>query len=190
MSERSSPWLKSRAKAMRAEMTPQEKIIWRLLHDGELIALNWRRQAAFGKYLLDFVSHAADLVVEIDGAQHGEKAQVAHDAQRSVWLKSQGYRVLRVWNAEALKERDGVWRTIHAAASETPALVRMQRWREAIGTSHLPLDGGGGERMRAGGGVRASGEGEVSGDFTGNLSGPHPLSHAARDSSPIEGERE
>ena len=130
MSVSLSPWLKARAKAMRAEMTPQEKAVWRLLHDGELVALNWRRQAAFGKYVLDFVSHAARLVIEVDGAKHREIAQAKHDAQRSAWLMGQGYRVLRVWNAEAAKEKDGVWRAIHAAASETRAVARMRRWRK------------------------------------------------------------
>ncbi len=197
----SSPWLKTRAKAMRGEMTPQEKTIWRLLHDGELVALNWRRQVAFGDYVLDFVSHAAKLVVEVDGAQHAETKHADHDAQRTTWLNTQGYRVLRIWNDEALRSKDGVWQSIHTAASETPVLARMQRWREKelarvqtinakIGAPCLPLDGGGGERMRAGGGVRADIKEEASGGSSGKTSGPHPLSHAARDSSPIEGERE
>jgi very-short-patch-repair endonuclease len=33
-------WLRSRAKALRAEMTDAEKAMWRLLHEGELVALN------------------------------------------------------------------------------------------------------------------------------------------------------
>ncbi len=43
--------------------------------------------------------------------------------------------------------------------------------------------------MRAGGGVRAEREEEASGGPTGNDGGPHPLSLASLDSSPIEGER-
>jgi sec-independent protein translocase protein TatB len=42
----------------------------------------------------------------------------------------------------------------------------------------------------SGGGARAGSEVDVSGGSTGNDSGPHPLSHATRDSSPIEGKRE
>jgi very-short-patch-repair endonuclease len=123
-------WLKTRAKQMRAEMTPHEKAMWRLLHEGELVALNWRRQAVVGDFILDFVSQPARLVVEVDGAQHGTTKQGEHDAQRTAWLRTQGYRVLRFWNNEALKNRDGVWRTMHAAATETPARARMARWRE------------------------------------------------------------
>ncbi len=198
MKRRSPRWLTARAQAMRKEMTPEEKAIWHLLHDGELVALNWRRQTAFGTYVLDFVSHAAKLVIEIDGAQHAEKSQLEHDACRSAWLNRQGYCVLRVWNNEAVKEKEGVWRTIHAAACKTRAMIRMQRWREKhmacvesinaeIGA--LPLDGGGG-READGGGARAGGDGRASRGNTENKSAPHPLSHAAHDSSPIEGERE
>jgi len=114
---------------MRKEMTPHEKAMWRLLHEGELTALYWRRQAVFRKYILDFVSHPARLVVEVDGWQHGMRERARQDEQRSEMLKGQGYRVLRFWNNEAMRDRDDVWRTIYAAASETPARARMERWR-------------------------------------------------------------
>jgi very-short-patch-repair endonuclease len=123
-------WLRKRAKQMRADMTPHEKAMWRLLRQGELAALYWRRQAVFGKYILDFVSHPARLVVEVDGAQHGTPEQREHDEQRTAALEAEGYRVLRFWNNEGLRDRDGVWRTIQAAAAETPARTRMQHWRE------------------------------------------------------------
>src|SRR5262245_39668789 len=122
-------WLRRRAKQLRANMTPQEWMIWRLLHENDLVALNWRKQTAFGEYVLDFVSHSARLVVEVDGHQHGEDEQREHDELRTAWLNSQGYRVLRIWNFEARKEQEEVWRKIYAAALETPARARMQRWR-------------------------------------------------------------
>ncbi len=187
----SSRWLKAGAKTMRAEMTPQEKAIWHLLHDGELVALHWRRQAAFGQYVLDFVSHAAKLILEIDGAQHAGKSQVKHYAQKSAWLNSQGYRVLRVWNVEAVREKEGVWRAIHGAACETRAVARMQRWRaekmrlvrETTANITSPSMGEV-AAQRPEGVTRADGEDEASVGLTGNASGPYPLSHAARDSSP------
>src|SRR5215468_6459058 len=46
-------WLRARAKSMRADMTPQEAVVWRVLRDGELQALNWRRQCPMGDYILD-----------------------------------------------------------------------------------------------------------------------------------------
>jgi very-short-patch-repair endonuclease len=195
MKRMSSPWLSNKSKAMRSEMTHQERIIWRLLRDGELSALNWRRQVAIGNYIVDFISHSARIVVEVDGAQHGEAKQIDHDISRTAWLNAEGYQVLRFWNFETRASQNDIWLTIHAAASQTPAHARMQRWRaENIkqtiqANAHLPLDGGGG-REAAGGGARTSPEENASGDSTGEAGGPHPLSHASRDSSPIEGERE
>ncbi len=122
-------WIRSRAKQMRAQMTPHEKAMWRLLHEGELVALNWRKQAPFGNYILDFVSHPARLVVEVDGAQHADSEIAKHDAERSGWLASQGYQVVRFWNGEAIRARDEVWRSIQSAALETSAAPRMLRWR-------------------------------------------------------------
>jgi len=114
---------------MRKDMTPHEKAMWRLLHQGELIALNWRKQSPFGKYILDFVSHPARLVIEVDGSQHAESTISNRDEERSAWLRSEGYQVIRFWNGEALRARDDVWRTIQAVAAKTPAAPRMQRWR-------------------------------------------------------------
>ncbi|WP_395644544.1 endonuclease domain-containing protein [Terricaulis sp.] len=123
-------WLRSRAKELRRDMTPAEKTVWRILHEGELVALNWRKQAPFGDFILDFVSHPARLVVEVDGAQHGETEQALYDQQRTAWLEAEGYRVLRVWNSEAKSLADGVWRLVHHAAMQSPAVRRMDRWRE------------------------------------------------------------
>jgi very-short-patch-repair endonuclease len=122
-------WIRSRAKQMRAELTPHERAIWRLLHEGELVALNWRKQAPFGDFILDFVSHPAQLVIEVDGSQHAAPAVASRDAERSEWLRSQRYQVLRFWNDEALRARDDVWRSIQTAALATPAAPRVLRWR-------------------------------------------------------------
>jgi very-short-patch-repair endonuclease len=153
-------WLRRRAQQMRAEMTPHEKAMWRLLHESELVALNWRRQTEFGNYILDFVSHSARLVIEVDGAQHGMTENAAHDAERTEWLKSEGYTVLRFWNQEAVRAPDDVWRSIYAAALQTKAAPRMKRWRAQhtnsikqanaqIASSSMeeaPRSGGGGAR--------------------------------------------
>lgn len=154
-------WLRRRAKAMRSDMTPAEKAMWRLLHEGELLALNWRRQAAFGEFILDFVSHPARLVIEVDGSQHGEREQAQHDADRTAWLRSEGYTVLRFWNDDVLKASDAVWCAIQATAAATPASARLNKWRVkhlddvrrtneiALASSSMeeaPRSGGGGAR--------------------------------------------
>lgn len=116
-------WLRARAKALRAEMTPHEQAMWRLLNEGDLAALNFRRQAAFASAVLDFVSQTARLVIEVDPAAREE------DSARAAWLDAQGYRVLRFVSDEALNDRARVRQAIRDAALET-ASARMQRWAQ------------------------------------------------------------
>jgi primosomal protein N' (replication factor Y) len=45
------------------------------------------------------------LVIEIDGSQHADSAV---DRQRTAWLESQGWRMIRFWNNEVLTNIRGV----------------------------------------------------------------------------------
>jgi len=68
--------------------------------------VKFRRQEPMGNYIADFVSHEMKIVIELDGGQHTEKNK--KDKERDDWLKSQGYEVLRFWDNEVFKNRDGV----------------------------------------------------------------------------------
>jgi very-short-patch-repair endonuclease len=46
--------------------------------------------------------------MEIDGGQHAEAESQDYDKQRTTWLESQGFRVLRFWNNEVLTNLEGV----------------------------------------------------------------------------------
>lgn len=46
------------------------------------------------------------LIVELDGGQHAEQA--GKDAQRTAYLREQGFTVLRFWNDRVLGETDAV----------------------------------------------------------------------------------
>jgi very-short-patch-repair endonuclease len=65
--------------------------------------LAFGRQSALGPYIVDFECRRARLCVEVDGAQHAMTEAVAYDAQRTAWLESQGYRVLRYANFDVLR---------------------------------------------------------------------------------------
>ena len=67
--------------------------------------MHFRRQAPFDRFVVDFVCHSHKLIVELDGSQHGEDAAVVYDERRTSYLNSRGYRVVRFWNWEVLKER-------------------------------------------------------------------------------------
>jgi very-short-patch-repair endonuclease len=91
--------------------------MWSILRSLKPLGMHFRRQAPIGRYIADFVWHQGKLVVEIDGGQHAE-AQRSYDEQRTAWLQSQGYRVIRFWNNEILNAPQSVGDAIYAAAVE------------------------------------------------------------------------
>ncbi len=70
-----------------------------------------------GPYVADFICHAARLVIEVDGAQHGFDRHVERDQTRDAWFEAQGYRVLRFWNHDVLTGLDVILDTIFATLS-------------------------------------------------------------------------
>lgn len=101
-----------RARELRAHMTDAEQKLWHRLREFKHIGYHFRRQAPFEIYYLDFVEHAAKLVVELDGCQHGMQDQAHKDQARDAFLRSRDYSVLRFWNSELAYNLDGVVETI------------------------------------------------------------------------------
>jgi len=66
----------------------------------------FRRQVPLGPYFADFACMEKRLIVELDGGQHAEQAD--RDAQRSAYLRQQGFTVLRFWNDQVLRGTDVV----------------------------------------------------------------------------------
>jgi very-short-patch-repair endonuclease len=107
------------AHTMRHDPTDAERVLWqRLRHDVVLADSHFRRQAAIGPYIVDFVSRGAKLVIELDGGQHD--AQRDADASRTREIEAHGYRVLRFWNNDVLGNLDGVLTEIQSALPPTP----------------------------------------------------------------------
>ncbi len=101
-------------------MTLGEQRLWKALR---ALKLNIRRQAPIGPYVVDFVSHAAKLVIEIDGYYHSLPDRRAADADRDRWLNLQGYRVLRVADGDVHNDLAKVLDRIAAELSPpSPAL--------------------------------------------------------------------
>jgi len=69
-----------------------------------------RRGHAIGVYIPDFYSPKAKLIIELDGSQHLD--QEAYDEERTKYLESQGYKVIRFWNHDVLKDLESVIRAI------------------------------------------------------------------------------
>jgi very-short-patch-repair endonuclease len=115
---RVSKKLRGRAKALRQGMTDAERIIWHAVRAHRLNGVAFRRQAPIGPHVVDFVCHAAKLVIEVDGGQHFEPGQMARDARRGVYLEGRGYRILRFNNLDVIKNKAGVLETIAAALGD------------------------------------------------------------------------
>ena len=101
------------ARTMRRLPTDAEKKLWWHLHRLSLMGSHFRRQGRLGRYIVDFASHKARVVIEVDGGQHAENAA---DAVRTKFIEGQGYRVLRFWNNDVLGNIEGVLEVIQATA--------------------------------------------------------------------------
>ena len=112
-----TPRLRSQAKRLRREMTPAERKLWHALKAHRFQQLHIRRQVPMGPYVADFICHAAKIVIEVDGSQHGFDRHVGRDRARDAWFEAHGYRVLRFWNQEVLTGLDSVLDTIFATLS-------------------------------------------------------------------------
>src|SRR5262249_17061999 len=111
------------ARAMRKAPTEAEKKLWwHLRHRLPVSNMHFRRQVRMGRYIVDFASHRAKLVIEIDGGQHVEQA--AADAERTRFLEAEGYRVVRFWNNDVLTNIDGVLEAIQCDPRPLPTRGR------------------------------------------------------------------
>jgi very-short-patch-repair endonuclease len=119
--------LRARARLLRRDSTDAEQLIWKALRAHRLNNASFRRQTPIGPFVADFVCHAANLIVELDGGQHFEKEQIKRDARRSAFLAAKGYRILRFSNDDVMTNRQGVLETIAAALAATPSLTLPRR---------------------------------------------------------------
>jgi very-short-patch-repair endonuclease len=109
--KRSSAHTMHRAGALRKVPTPAEAKLWAALRGDKLDGVNFRRQHAIGKYIVDFCSPKNKLVIELDGGQHTDLED--YDKSRTEYLESEGYHVLRFWNYEVVGKIDRVLKAIH-----------------------------------------------------------------------------
>jgi very-short-patch-repair endonuclease len=113
--------MRTHARTLRKDMTLAERIVWHSVRAHRFNGVSFRRQAPIGPYIADFISHAAKLIIEIDGGQHFEDAHEARDAIRDAYLRARGFRVLRFNNHDVMKNRDGVLTVIAAVLGEAAA---------------------------------------------------------------------
>ena len=100
------------AKQLRREMTKEERHLW---YDFlRTYPVRFSRQKVLGRYIVDFYSAKAKLVIELDGSQHYETDRVEKDAERTAFLNGYGLQVIRIPNHEVNENFEGVCAYIDA----------------------------------------------------------------------------
>jgi very-short-patch-repair endonuclease len=94
-----------RAKELRREMTPAEKILWNELRANKL-GVHFRRQQVIQGFIVDFYCHRAALVVEVDGDVHD--LQQDEDERREKGLSALGVWIVRFGNDEVVRDVSAV----------------------------------------------------------------------------------
>ena len=100
------------AKQLRSEMTKEERHLW---YDFlRTYPIRFSRQKVLGRYIVDFYSAKAKLVIDLDGSQHYETDRVEKDAERTAFLNGYGLQVIRIPNHEVNENFEGVCAYIDA----------------------------------------------------------------------------
>jgi very-short-patch-repair endonuclease len=106
----------ARARELRQNMTPAEKVLLQALRANRLDGIHFRRQQVIAGFIVDFYCHAASLVIEVDGGIHAH--QTESDRQREQALTERGFRVIRFQNEQVFNDLGGVLAQIRLACDE------------------------------------------------------------------------
>ena len=124
---RISPAVRARARELRQPLTPAKRIRWEKLRDRRS-GWKFRRQRPIGPFIVDFYCDETRLVVEVDGETHTGGTQVERDQLRTEWLEDRGFRVLRFWNEDLLRDPGSVMAAIAQALTlSSPSPAPRQR---------------------------------------------------------------
>lgn len=102
----SSSQIRHRARELRQEMTAVETTLWAKLRGRRFHDLKFRRQHSIGRFVVDFYCAEYKIAIEIDWPIHEQ--QVESDTDRTEFLNSAGYKVIRFSNNEVLSNIDSV----------------------------------------------------------------------------------
>jgi len=97
---------------LRNRPTEAERMLWLALRRQALNGMRFRRQQKIGRYVVDFFCPERKLIIEVDGRGHMKKP--LQDSDKDEYLIACGYRVIRFWNDEILKDRESILERIRA----------------------------------------------------------------------------
>lgn len=94
------------ARNLRKNMTKEERHLWYDYLKGH--PARFQRQKILGKYIVDFYSASARLIIELDGSQHYYDKEIEKDDERTLFLEQYNLKVIRIPNNEVNKNFSGV----------------------------------------------------------------------------------
>lgn len=103
------------ARRLRIDQTDAETVLWNRIRNRRIDGHKFVRQEPIVGYICDFVCREKKFIIEVDGGQHNESAA---DAIRDERLREKGYKVVRFWNNDVLRNIEGVLLTIQAELAE------------------------------------------------------------------------
>ena len=110
------------AKQLRKGMTKEERHLW---YDFlRSYPIRFSRQKVLGKYIVDFYSAEAKLIIELDGSQHYEEKSAVKDVERTAFLEGYGLKVIRIPNNEVVKNFRGVCEHIDTETRQSLSQLR------------------------------------------------------------------
>ena len=122
MDRKHNPKIVPNAKILRKNMTKEERHLWYDFLKTHPIRFN--RQKILGKYIADFYSAQANLVIELDGGGHYTDEAKQYDEERTSFLKSYGLTVIRIPNSEVNNNFRGVCEFIDMQIKQSLSQLR------------------------------------------------------------------
>lgn len=138
--------LQQRALQHRNYPTQAEAVLWEYLK-GNRLGAKFRRQHLIGQYIPDFVCLSKQLIIEVDGGYHFIGDQIISDEQRTAYLESFGYHVIRFTNEEVLADTQNVLQKIKHIMNHLNEQNKQQTVQNTTSTDKTPLLGRGGGRL-------------------------------------------
>ncbi|GAB3666888.1 hypothetical protein GCM10028791_42710 [Echinicola sediminis] len=99
-----SPEILRRARELRKNLTPSEKLLWNSIKNNQLGGVKFRRQHPVARFIVDFYCHYYRLAIEVDGEIHLGIEQSERDEGRTFELEELGLKVIRFTNQEVIKD--------------------------------------------------------------------------------------
>ena len=104
--------INQKARDLRKNMTSQERKLWNIIKNRQFYGYRFRRQFPIGNYIVDFICREKKIIIELDGGQHNQQEEIQYDIERTEFLTSEGFRVVRFWNNDIDKNLSGVYKKL------------------------------------------------------------------------------